>query len=109
MTGAPENIFRWKSLEIKANDERPPKTDCKKMLISNDHMIILMTDEVYTFHLKELYWSRYPLEKQRDMEAMSSNSCLARPGLLVDLDSKLVLKLLVFDTEEGNLNVFRFL
>jgi len=101
-------ILEWEKLESKVKDERSPNTCYRKMFISNDHMIFLMTNEAYTFHLKEFYWSKHSIEKQSDAGAMSSKSCLARPGLIVDLDSALVLKLLTFDIEEGNLCLFSF-
>jgi len=96
---------QWEKLASKINGEKPPTSGYTKLLLSQDHLILLMDGDtfVYTFLLKDFYWTKHNINRQSN-ERMTSNSCIVRSGLIVDLnlDSNWTLELLAFDTGEGN-------
>jgi hypothetical protein len=109
MQQASKDSLQWNKLESRTNDNLPTGKEDRKIFTSSDHLIVLgeEKDTAYTFHLTELYWSKHQINNQSGT-SMSSKSCMARDGLIVDLKqeySKLkTLKLLTFDTQQEIMN-----
>jgi len=97
---------QWSKLASEISGEKPPTNRYVKLLLSQDHLILLMHGGgvVYTFQLKDFSWTKHNVSRQ-STRSMSSNSCIARPGLIVDLNLKSgssTLELLTFDAEKGS-------
>jgi len=93
--------YQWKNLKV--NTERniePPQTGCLKALVSQDHLILVFQNQVYTLNLKVLYWSQFNITKTGNPKQLTCNLCLARPGLIVEINSSGTLELLTFETEK---------
>jgi len=102
---------QWKELKPKTNDQVPQGKGFIKGFISDNHLIALTNSkdrydpqEVYTFHLKDHYWSCHKINGP-PKTLMTSKSCIAQPGLIVDITEQSyawTLRLLTFENDEGS-------
>jgi len=100
--GKKNDRLQWIKLESKNSDALPLVIWWRRIFISLDHMIVLVenSNQVYTFNLRDLLWSKHTIKKQ-SKEFMGFSSCIVRPGLIIDLVDS-TLKLLTFDTDKGS-------
>jgi len=80
------DFYKWKRLKGEPDNFKLPENWIKGF-ISLNHLIIVSSSQIYTFHLKDLYWSQLSARGE-SLSSLSSRSCLVRPGLIADLRTK---------------------
>jgi len=109
-------VHEWKRLQIQVRGVKPPRCyQFQRGCVFLDHFIIVDYRTVYTFHLKELYWSKFDLANEDNPQNFVNDLYLVKPGLIVSFSLQInfgppfrrpeekftYINFLAFEIEEG--------
>jgi len=103
-------VHEWTKFEKQIQDNVKLPGYWEASFISNDHLIMITRfGQVYTFHLKEHYWSQFEIQMSENNKYLTKMACLVRPNLIVEFqtaqqnekDSTASLSILTWETDQG--------